>query len=145
MKQVYTSRYTDRKITAAQRIAEIVCEKLADKEKKVLTDKFWNKPEWEKVYKQQLYLANSLLKLYSAEAIIAALRDKRAYDVYSLGADFVLDKIFQEEQAKIDNREANMIAPPEQELVKELPRQPVKKKSIYSKLMRLDDDGNSIR
>lgn len=143
MKSTYTSKYTDRKVTAAQIMAEIMCENLARKEHVALPFKFWNTPKWEKHYKTQLFAANGLLKLYSAEAILCGLRDKRASNIYSLNAPFVLDELFTNEQKRID-REAIMLAntpaPEEKVVTLEKPRQTfIRKQSILSKLKGLDD------
>lgn len=59
--------------SAAQLITEIVINNLAKKEKKVLPQKFWNVPEWKKTYKQEIILANSLLKVYPEQAVINAV------------------------------------------------------------------------
>lgn len=143
MKSTYSSKYTDRKVTAAQRIAEIMCENLARKEHTALPFKFWNTPKWEKHYKVQLLAANSLLKLYCAEAIFCGLRDKRASNIYSLHAPFLLDELFTGEQKRID-REAveikNAPTPEVKVVTTEKPRQTfIGKKSILSKLKGLDD------
>jgi hypothetical protein len=139
MKAVYTSKYTDRKLTAAQKIAEVICEKQATKRAEQLIYRFWNSPKWEKEFKTQLFFANSLLKLYSLQAILAGLKDKRAYGVYSLGAAFILDEIFKEEQAKLDKAEAEFKdapAPEEKQVVMEKPRPKFqqKGKNLLSKL-----------
>lgn len=143
MKSTYSSKYTDRKVTAAQKMAEIMCENLARKEHSALPFKFWNTPKWEKHYKIQLFAANGLLKLYSAEAIFRGLRDKRASNIYSLNAPFVIDELFQNEQKRIDREAvelANNPAPEEKVVTTEKPRQTfISKKSILSKLKGLDD------
>jgi len=138
-KAVYTSKYTDRKLTAAQKIAEVICEKQALKKAEPLFFRFWNSPKWEKEFKTQLFFANSLLKLYSPQAILTGLKDKRAYSVHSLGASFILDEIFKEEQEKLDKaEEAFKKAPPpeEKKVVVEKPRPKFnqKEKNLFSKL-----------
>ena len=64
MSKKYPSRYSNGKeISAAQYITEFICEKMADKNKKELTQKFWDLPEWKKDYKSQLFAAYGLLKI----------------------------------------------------------------------------------
>jgi hypothetical protein len=64
-----------------------------------LPQKFWNLPKWSKTFKLQVFAVNSLLKLYSKEAIIAAFN--RLKNAYSLNCP-ILDTILKEEQRKID-------------------------------------------
>ena len=106
----YTSRYTDRLVSAPQYIAEIMCERIA-KSKKMgdLPTKFWNLPDWKKLFKQQLLLAFSLLKIYSDGAIINGLANPKSFKAYSLGASHILDTIFQAEQKKIDSFEHQVL------------------------------------
>lgn len=139
MKQVYESKYTDRKITAAQKMAEIMCENLARKEHVALPPKFWNTSKWEKHFKSQVLSANSLMKLYSVEAIFRALRDKRAERTYSLNAPF-LDDVLKGKQIEVEREAAalaNAPVTPECKPTNEKPRPTfVQKKSV---LRGLDD------
>jgi hypothetical protein len=90
----YQSPYSpDKKVTAAQYIAEIMCEKRAASFKTDLPVKFWNLPEWCKFYKKQIFLAYPLLKKYDERAIIKALRDDELWNVYSLGAKWIIPVI----------------------------------------------------
>lgn len=66
-----------RPITAAAKMVEIVCKRLAHKNGEHLPMLFWSKDaplEWQKEFKLQLREANILLKLYDEMAIFAALR-----------------------------------------------------------------------
>lgn len=141
MKQSYNSKYTDRKVTAAQKMAEIMCENLARKEHLALPLKFWNTPKWEKHFKLQLMNANSLLKLYSAEVIFRSLRDYKASNIYSLNAPF-LDDILKREKVKLEKeiKEIESMPVPEVKVVvNEQPRKVFVKKSILSTLEELED------
>lgn len=140
----YESRYGGGFVTPAQYIAEIMCERAAKKDKKDLPVKFWNLPTWKRTFMTQVLAANSVLKLYSPKAIIAALR--RAPTVYSLRAHW-LDPIMQEEQAKVESYESKMEqAAPVAEVT---PAMPVKiekpresfstEKSKLKKLRELDE------
>lgn len=99
----YTSRYTDKLITAAQYLAEMMCERQAKKEKKDLCKQFWNTDYWIRPFKIQLRFANQLLKIYSCEAITNALKNSQGKNIYSLNAKW-LDPLIREEQRKIDSR-----------------------------------------
>lgn len=99
----YHSKYTDKLITSAQYLAEIMCERLAKKEKKELCLQFWNTDYWILPFKNQLRFANQLLKIYSCEAIINALNTFQGKRIYSLTAKW-LDPIIKDEQLKIDNK-----------------------------------------
>lgn len=116
---------------------------MAKKDGKTLPVKFWNNPTWAKVYKIQLLKANSLLKLYSVNAIIAAL--KRVPKAYSLHGKW-LDIYFEEEQRKIDNakekqeietEEAEEVKEEIKEVVAETRPQFIEKKNIINKLKDL--------
>jgi hypothetical protein len=83
----YPSKYSNGKdVTAAQYITEMICERLAKKEKKDLHYRFWLSKEWEKQYKGQIGQANKLLKKYDAKDIINALLSKAGSKIYSLRA-----------------------------------------------------------
>jgi hypothetical protein len=97
MKAKYKSRYTDRLVTVAQYLAELVCERQAKKEKTDLFFHFWQHPRWKRTFLYQVQLANGLLKLYAEEAILTAL--KKNPGIYSLNANF-LDPLIQAEQEK---------------------------------------------
>lgn len=87
-KSRYKSRYTPEPIYihAAQYLCEYICEAKARKEKKDLPFYFWELPEWKSYFKSQVNTANALLKKYKMEAILAVLKDKKNYGVYSLRA-----------------------------------------------------------
>lgn len=137
-KSTYPSKYAgDGFVTAAQYITEIICEKLAKKNKKTLPLKFWENDEWSKFYRQQIIVANGLLKIYSDKAIVAALKNKRAWSIYSLRAPH-LDAIIQEEEAKINKVTTdNVIEVSDKENLTH--RTTEAKPSIISKLRKLDN------
>ena len=96
----YTSKYTDKQITASQFLAEAICEKIARKEKRDLFNKFWNNSYWAKEFKKQVILASRLLKTYSVKSILYALNHRRSYKVYSLGAKYILEPLMKEQEKK---------------------------------------------
>lgn len=137
-KSTYPSKYAgDGYVTPAQYITEIICEKLAKRNKKTLPLKFWENEEWSKFYRQQIIVANGLLKIYSDKAIVAALKNKKAWSIYSLRAPH-LDAIIQEEEAKIKKvTTENVIEVSDKDTLTH--RQTENKPSIISKLRKLDN------
>jgi hypothetical protein len=90
MKRKYPSRYSINKdgshkdVTAAQYIAELICEKRAASMNRELPTKFWELEEWAKYYKYQIMLAYKLLKQFSDKAIVKGLFDPKCHNVFSL-------------------------------------------------------------
>lgn len=100
----YPSKYSNGKnVSAAQFITEIICENKAIREKKDLHYKFWTNNEWSKFYKSQIASAHKLLQKYSPSAIIKALKDTKARNIYSLRAPHLIP-IIEQEQLKADNQ-----------------------------------------
>lgn len=131
---MYKSKYgdSDKNISAAQYLAEVMCERQAKKNRQQLGAKFWNSVQWKKEYKKQLFLARQLLNTYSDSAIFAALNTKSGKYIYSLGFKDRLDNLIKIEQAKIDesNKHYEPVAVPKVETFLQTP----KKKSKLSKL-----------
>lgn len=83
----YPSKYSNGKeVSAAQYLAELVCERVAKKNKKDLHYRFWLNKEWEKEYKGQIAAANKLLRRYDLTFIIQALKTDKGQKIYSLRA-----------------------------------------------------------
>ncbi len=91
----FQSKYTDKEvfITDHQYLAELMCEKIAYRDKLTLTYKFWNLPRWRHVFILQCKHAASLLEDFRVFDIIEALKDARCRKVYSLGARYILDNV----------------------------------------------------
>lgn len=90
----YPSKYSNGKeVTAAQYIVEMICERVAKRNKKDLHYRFWLSPEWEKEYKGQIAAANKLLKKYDFNDIIHALKSIDGSKIYSLRAPHLCDII----------------------------------------------------
>lgn len=86
-KASYESSYgATRRITAAQRLAELACERIAADQGRGLAARFWNTPAWREPFTVQKRFADILLKLYDAEAVMRAFRENPR--VRSLGAPF---------------------------------------------------------
>lgn len=135
----YKSKYTEKLISTAQHLAEMMCERMARKDKKELANQFWNKAPWKRTYLHQVQLAHGLLKLYAEEAILNVLAKNPT--VYSLNAQF-LDPYFKGEQERLQRIEDK----PAKEESTSLPDVNAKprpnfqpNKSVLSKLRGLDD------
>lgn len=83
-KATYNSDYTSKKVTASQYIAEKMCERYAKSKGTKLPSNFWYIKEWMTYFKYQTLLANKLIKMYGAEAVIQTISDKKLNWVYSL-------------------------------------------------------------
>lgn len=99
-KSKYPSLYSDGWVTSNQYILELICEKKARKENKDLPKYFWRLKEWEKFFVMQTRKCSQLLKKYDERAIIAALKNKKTWNVHSLHAPW-LPRIIEEEQKVI--------------------------------------------
>lgn len=99
-KSAYT--FEDKGLTAHQRLAEIMVERLAASEQQTLPPRFWQNKDgrWAKEWKKQAIIAARLLKKFDAEAILKALRTQKGQKVWSLGAKWLLPLI-ETEQKKI--------------------------------------------
>jgi hypothetical protein len=105
-KSRYPSRYSPQGwVSSYQYVTELICEKKAQQDHKELPIKFWEIKEWRSFYRYQITLATSLIKKYSEEAVIAALKDRRCYRTYSLRAPF-LKPIIEEHYKKQEEEKA---------------------------------------
>jgi hypothetical protein len=132
----YISKYSNGKeVSAAQYITELICENKAKQEKKDLHFKFWTNKEWARFYRDQIATANKLVKKYNEQAIVKALKSKKAEKIYSLRAPH-LPAIIEYEQSILETTNTT--------LSKEFDRSEKKKyrqnegKSIISKLKELE-------
>ncbi len=101
-KSKYPSKYSPNKwVTGSQYIVELVCERKARKDKKDLPTQFWKLKEWATFYRSQVNTANSLVKKYGVEAVIAALKNKNNYWMYSLRAPGFEDIVKQEKRVLV--------------------------------------------
>ena len=135
----YLSKYSNGKyVTAAQFITEIICERIAKKEKKDLHYRFWISKEWEKQYKGQIGTAYKLLKKYDAKDIIDALLSKNGTKIYSLRAPHfcdIIEKTINDKPATTNitqkNIERNFLASG---------KTSINKKNILDKLKDIDNE-----
>ncbi len=137
----FTSRYTDRKVSAAQIAAELVCEKTAGKD---LPYQFWQSEPWTKFFARQVIFANALLKVYSPEVLLKVIRSLRK--INSLGARKFLVPLLEKEQAILDKYKELAVQmgypeenPPKEEVSPpEIPKTYSAGKSKMNKLRSLD-------
>jgi hypothetical protein len=122
-------------------IAELICRRyFKTKGFADLPTKFWNDIRFARDYKLQMIKAYALMKTYSPEAIINALKTPQGSKIYSLTAAW-LDAIIATEQAKLEKlaRQLENVANavPEKEIILEntTPRPTFQKKeSLLDKL-----------
>lgn len=125
-----SSIYSDKPVTEAHYLVEVLFEKIAKKEKYDLPRKFWSLPKFIKKYRYQIVLANGLLKIYPFLAILNVLR--KSWTIYSLS---MLDCLkINAEALKIENKSE----PQSVEVKKEPLRPKFKEKSTIDALRNLD-------
>jgi hypothetical protein len=112
-KRRYASDYGAKTaITAAQKLAEIACGRIAGARERHLPARFWKIKEWLPLFSEQVCHANALLKIYPPEAIFRALDGTEGRYIRSLGAPH-LDPLIQREAAKLaSERQRAAEAPP---------------------------------
>ncbi len=85
----YSSNYTDRKVTAGQKAAEIMCERRATQSNVELPEKFWSiSPAWKQYYFYQLTLAYPLIEKYGEKKVLGALNEPEYSILSSLNSDW---------------------------------------------------------
>lgn len=136
----FISKYSNNKeVTPAQFITELICEHKAQRDKEDLHYKFWTNKKWSKFYRDQIATANQLVKKYDPLAIVRALKDPKAKNIYSLRAPFLKDIII-DHQDKLNA--ANKVL--KQELRRttdtQHKRPSAKQNSILSKLKDIEND-----
>lgn len=134
-KSRFKSNYTDKYIPDAQYLAEMICERLAAKEKTTLPQQFWNIDKWKKVFLAQLSHANKLLKEYDVFSISAALKDYRCKWLHSLGLKSVLVPVVKEYAARQTKEKKDIKEEiPLSNVDPAVRREPVKKKNPLGEL-----------
>ncbi len=126
----------DKLIHDAQYITEYISINKARAEGVDLQTKFWEAPKWEKFFRQQIPAANSLLKQYSAIAIVKALKSYKGKRIFSLRARFLIPLI-QVEQRVLDSKPE--LAESDLTVVEGIvPEQNIKVNQALDKLRNLD-------
>jgi len=142
-KQIYKSRFgSSRDLDAGQYLAENMMDRNARANGLRLPDRFWEQDQWKQLYALQRTQAYTLLKSYSLEAIIAALRSPKGKKVMSFSAAWFTPLIHAEQERMNRAKELAEQAPPPPPLpaeeVVEEPRKPfVPKQSTASTLKGL--------
>lgn len=93
------SKYTDKEITPAQYLAELMCSRKYNKQGVILPRKFWSDERYRKEFLFQKRNADQLLAIYEFHDILSALNDKRGLSIHSLSAKW-LDPVIKEYAAK---------------------------------------------
>jgi ribosomal protein S25 len=138
----FPSKYSNGKsVSAAQYIAEMVCERIAKKNKKDLHYRFWVSEEWQKEYKGQITAAHKILKNFDAKAVINALLTDDGRKIYSLRAQHLMDMI-RKQQTILDNTPEPVLKNIERNLFNK-GKMDIKSNNILDKLR--DIDGSSTR
>lgn len=102
MTNKYPSKYSNgKRVSAAQYITEMICEKKAKKDKIDIHYRFWLNKEWSGFYRNQIASANKLLSKYNETAIIRALSSNKTNNIYSLRYPN-LEAIIKDEQTKLE-------------------------------------------
>ena len=137
-KSKYKSPSTGDYCTCAQYIAELVCQRMAEKNNEgSLSYKFWNSEKWNGLYKQQIFVAHKLVKKYNDSAIVKALNSSRGKRIYSLRFPG-LEDLIKKEQEKMELQEqksSNIIYDTD---ISDKRRKPFGKKSPAQRLRDLD-------
>lgn len=107
----YQSRYGGGWVAPQQILAEVMCERIAGKEKTSLPAKFWDVPRWQKHFLMQLRLALKLLDKYHPSVISRGIRSNDGRRAFSFGAPFLRD-IFDREQLKYDTEITSLSSSP---------------------------------
>jgi hypothetical protein len=96
-------------------------------------------PEWDKHYRNQIPSAYKLLKKFAAAAIIAALQDRKAWNIYSLRAPHLIPLI-EAEQKVYENKQAVLAQAqePERGDTSMLPRENKAKPNLRDRLKELE-------
>lgn len=147
---MFISRLSGKEVKPAQYLTELMAERKAKKDGKRIEAGFWRDDYWQEFYVQTIQAANSLLKLYPAEVIVASIKDKRASWMYSLWSKQLKPILAEyqkkaETQAKIEKEKNEQSTAPKpiesMEQVKEVeqlrPQLPTKKQNVISKLRNL--------
>jgi hypothetical protein len=133
----YPSKYSNGKeVSAAQYISELICERLAKKNKKDLHYRFWLSDEWQKEYKGQIAAANKLLSKYTCSRIVRALLTKNGLKIYSLRAPHLIGII---EQTPEPQEETYEHIPPVNRVLLNKGKSTINNKNLLDKLKEIDD------
>ena len=134
----YRSPSTGDYCTAAQYIAEIICQRVADKDKiGTLAYKFWNQPKWKKTYIRQVSLANKLIKEYGND-FVRFIKSKSGSKIISLGTKDIRKK-FEMFRSNLTEEKPIEVKEPQEKAVF-TSRRSFGSKTMFSKIKEIDND-----
>lgn len=135
----YRSPSTGDFCTAAQYIAEIICQRIADKDKLgALAYKFWNQDKWKKIYIRQVSLANKLVKEYGDD-FVRFVKSKSGKYIISLGMRDIKQK-FERFKKTLDKSEPDdTIEVKKTENLVYKPRQSFGSKTLVQRIKEVDN------
>lgn len=139
----YRSPSTGDFCTAAQYIAEIICQRIADKDKLgTLAYKFWNQNKWKKTYIRQVSLANKLVKEYGDD-FVRFIKSKSGKFVLSLGMRDIKQR-FEKFRKTLDNPDPDdTIEVKKSERLEYKPRQSFGSKTLVQRIKEVDNGRNN--
>jgi hypothetical protein len=135
----YRSPSTGDYCTAAQYIAEIICQRIADKDKiGTLAYKFWNQPKWKKIYIRQVGLANKLIKKHGDD-FVRFIKSKSGNWIVSLAMKGI-DERFEKFRSTLTKEKpiTEVKAPVEKAVFNS--RRSFGSKTIFHKIKELDNE-----
>ena len=135
----YRSPSTGEFCTAAQYIAEIICQRIADKDKLgALAYKFGNQDKWKKIYIRQVSLANKLVKEYGDD-FVRFVKSKSGKYIISLGMRDIKQKFerFKKTLDKPDPDDTIEVKKTENLVYK--PRQSFGNKTLVQRIKEVDN------
>lgn len=94
--KIYQSKYGRNKVTCAQYITEIICERKAEVDKISLPLFFWRDKKWFGYYIFQLKLCNKLLVKFSEAALVHVVISNK--NIFSLRNPTIQDKCYTAEK-----------------------------------------------
>jgi hypothetical protein len=141
-KSRYKSPSTGEYCTCAQYLAELMCQRMCEKDNRgSLPYKFWNTKKWKGIYMAQLLKANELLREHNNEAVVKTLTSGFGLKVYSLRFPS-LKNLIEKEEEKIKSQK---IEAPKEDYnvnINSESMKPFGKKSKFQKLRELDGKKN---
>lgn len=128
----YPSQRGGQWVTAAQFIVEELCVKIAAAKQVDLPERFWQLPEWSKVFRRHVRDANNLLKKHDANLIMKVMRNPLLYKMQTFNFPPFL-KILREESEKWKT-EVEKVSPQSTNYTIPQPQNIPKKPSLLARL-----------
>lgn len=100
--KTFLSKYTGKQLKPEEYLGELMLQRVAQKTNESLLNP--ESPRWRKIFKAEIRFAKQLLKLYSFEAILAALKTPALQKVYTINAQWI-DGAIKKEEARLKGLE----------------------------------------